>query len=408
MNTEVDTRPPRQTNEPRVAAGFAGWLDLFRWLAAGSVLVSHLAIRMLMPYDRLPTSAHTLPMRGYVFLAGFDHYAVMVFFVLSGFLVGTPVWRAIAGTGTYDRARLTDYILKRVTRLGTVLWPALCLSGMAAAAARHIAPDEPSVWGPGLDHALGTGTFACNAVFLQTAACVQYAQNGALWSLYNEFWYYSTWPLLAVALLGRAVVLPWRVLCGITFAVAFALLTHFQFTGSAWGPYMAIWLMGVVAGARGRPIVRRAGTAAWLFGLVLLAVRLGVRRQFAANPMIAYGLDVLVAGLFANLLLTLRHTPALPAPWGERLHARLAGFSFSLYVIHVPALVLYIAVLLRLTHTGWRMAYSGGVVWIEVAGGLLAGIGAGFALWLLAERHTPVLRRMIAGWLSRTFAASTI
>ncbi len=75
-------------------------------------------------------------------------------------------------------------------------------------------------------------------------------------------------------------------------------------------------------------------------------MRLFVRRSFArSHPLLSAELDLVLALLFANLLLTLRCCPALrPPPW-PAVHAALAGFSFSLYCTHIPVLVLYITVL---------------------------------------------------------------
>ncbi len=74
-----------------------------------------------------------------------------------------------------------------------------------------------------------------------------------------------------------------------------------------------------------------------MFVAASLAVRLCVRRSFAGlHPLISAELDLVLALLFANLLLTLRCYPALrPPPW-PRLQAALAGFSFSLYCTHHP------------------------------------------------------------------------
>ena len=111
------------------AGGFSAWLDCFRWLAALSVLVTHVGIRMLAPVGEISAS---LPHAAYAFLAGFDHQAVMVFFVLSGFLVGGSVMREVAVTG---HVAVGPYLLRRALRLCLVLWPAFALGAACTAAA---------------------------------------------------------------------------------------------------------------------------------------------------------------------------------------------------------------------------------------------------------------------------------
>ena len=62
----------------------------------------------------------------FYFLTGLGHQAVMVFFVLSGFLVGGHVYTAVAE----GRWSWPDYLIKRLTRLWIVLLPALVLTAI--------------------------------------------------------------------------------------------------------------------------------------------------------------------------------------------------------------------------------------------------------------------------------------
>ena len=151
--------------------GFTAWVDLFRWVAAGSVLLTHIGIRMLPPFAGL--SATSPASLAYLFVAGFDHYAVMVFFVLSGLLVGGGVLREVQATGRFAWGR---YLLRRSVRLCLVLWPALLLGACCTALALRwdaLLPTDTAA-------TLHPAVLACNMAFLQTAACPQFAGNGAL------------------------------------------------------------------------------------------------------------------------------------------------------------------------------------------------------------------------------------
>ncbi len=93
-------------------------------------------------------------------------------------------------------------MLRRLVRLCIVLWPAfglaaLCTGGVTRRWAR---PHAASCL-PRRAQRSRLPVLLCNAAFLQTAACPQFAANGALWSLFNEFWYYMLFPPLALALL---------------------------------------------------------------------------------------------------------------------------------------------------------------------------------------------------------------
>jgi peptidoglycan/LPS O-acetylase OafA/YrhL len=371
---------------------FSIWIDAFRWLAAASVLITHTGIRMLAPVADLPARSwgHDL----YAFAAGFDHQAVMVFFVLSGLLVGGPVVREIQATGRLAAGR---YMLNRAVRLGLVLWPALAVVALCDGLAIGLGAVQHGVLPDSAGANLALPVLVCNMLLLQTAACIQFGGNGALWSLFNEAWYYTLFPCFALAVLA-----PWRPVARLAVAavgaVALAGLTALQFTGSPLGPYMLVWGVGVAAALCPRPLMRDPAVAGGLLVVALLLVRLAVRRSFAGqHPMAAELLDLGISLLFGNLLLSMRHCPALrPPPW-TALHGSLAGFSFSLYCTHIPVLGLMITTLMATTGTGLRMQDSGVQTWAAVAGALLVCVGFAYGFSRLTEAHTDAVRRHLAG-----------
>jgi peptidoglycan/LPS O-acetylase OafA/YrhL len=332
----------------------------------------------------------------YAFLAGFDHQAVMLFFVLSGFLVGGPVLRELFETGQFAAGR---YMLRRLIRLCIVLWPAFALAAACMTLAVACGAVERGILPARQD--LSTAALLCNAAFLQTAACGQWAGNGALWSLFNEFWYYVLFPPLAMAVFGRSDGRV-RAIGAVAALTTLALLTAVQFTGAPVGPYMLIWLAGAGAATLPRPFTGRPALAGVLVLIALFVLRLFVRRSFApAHPWEAAGLDLAVALLFANLLLTLRCAPSLPPPPWPRLHARLASFSFSLYSTHIPILTLAIAWLSGRTGYGWQMRGGGIAVWSAVAGVIALCLGAAWLFAQATEAQTARVRRWLASTVRR-------
>src|SRR5208282_4394039 len=96
--------------------------DLIRGLAALGVVYCHARVLLIQsvsngirPIDRV-----------LYLLSGYGHSAVMVFFVLSGYLVGGSVVRAT----TSGRWSWGDYLLARGVRLYLVLVPALLLTAL--------------------------------------------------------------------------------------------------------------------------------------------------------------------------------------------------------------------------------------------------------------------------------------
>ena len=96
------------------------WLDLARGFSALLVCAGHLRNVALVDYGELPDPG--LFVKFLYLLTGLGHQAVMVFFVLSGFLVGGSVLKA------GSKFSVPTYAISRLTRLWIVLLPALILT----------------------------------------------------------------------------------------------------------------------------------------------------------------------------------------------------------------------------------------------------------------------------------------
>jgi len=172
-------------------------LDMVRGAAALAVMLTHL--RFLFFVD-LGDAQNSNPLIKLVyFVSGFGHYAVMAFFVLSGFLVGGSVLRARMD-GEFNWGL---YATNRLTRLWIVLIPALLLGAIWDHLGLHLFGTS-GVYGrlPGvtsLAPRLSASVMLGNMFFLQGITTVTYGSNGPLWSLSYEFWYYVLFPLIVLA-----------------------------------------------------------------------------------------------------------------------------------------------------------------------------------------------------------------
>ena len=124
----ADTRSRDQATNPLVIHksdnALSYWLDFFRWTAALSVVLAHTASRFLVKITNVSPAHRSVAFYVFAFLAGFAHQAVMIFFVLSGYLVGGGLLREMQNKRSIDVAK---YLVKRLTRLGVVLYPAFVL-----------------------------------------------------------------------------------------------------------------------------------------------------------------------------------------------------------------------------------------------------------------------------------------
>jgi peptidoglycan/LPS O-acetylase OafA/YrhL len=325
------------------------------------------------------------------FATGFGHQAVIVFFVLSGLLVSSAVIkRHLSESWSWS-----GYAADRLSRLYVVLLPGLLLGylwdklGSTVFASTGLYTHKLV----GFDNAIvtqqmGLRTFVCNSLFLQTILSPTFGSNGPLWSLSNEFWYYVLFPVLLTAVLCWAkrsyqYAILWSLLAvTIAFFLNASILAGFL-----------VWMAGCVVGvAHAR---RNASRRLWLLAYLpatagLLFTTLLVARSHRTSEMIS---DLMLALAFSLFLFVVL---AMPRPYAftNRMYANtaqfIAGFSYSLYVLHFPLLLLLKAWLVPLK--GWQPDP------IHLIYGLALGISTLTFAWLLSivtERKTHIVRRWI-------------
>ena len=104
-----------------ISKGQSDFLNFSRWVAAGLVVVEH--ARNLLFVDYASVVSPTVLQNFFYFMTGFGHEAVVVFFVISGFLVGG---KALADWQD-KRFCWRRYLVNRISRLYAVLLAALIL-----------------------------------------------------------------------------------------------------------------------------------------------------------------------------------------------------------------------------------------------------------------------------------------
>ena len=194
----------------------SSFLNVSRWLAAFLVLVGH--VRHLVLADYVNVVVRSPLIKAVYFLTGFGHEAVMVFFVVSGYLVGGLAITQFRRRG-FDAAQ---YAVNRTSRIYTVLLPALVLgglvdvlgltffnhSGLYTASAQYKTASLDFV----ISNSLNATTFAANIAMLEDIVSPRLGSNGPLWSLVYEWWYYCIFGCVMMALSKSGVVR--RILAG--------------------------------------------------------------------------------------------------------------------------------------------------------------------------------------------------
>jgi peptidoglycan/LPS O-acetylase OafA/YrhL len=338
-------------------------LDLMRGLAALAVMLSHLRGDSFVEYGALPASQHGMLTALFFAATRLGHEAVMVFFVLSGFLVGGQVLARLR----QGRFELYDYALDRVTRIFIPLIPACLLT----AAIETFLLQQPTP----------IGQLIANMIGLNEIATDSLATNPVLWSLTYEIWFYILAGALACAISMRMNAISVLVLavCGLVFAI---LQTR----------YLAFWMFGAFISTR--TDIRFKGPLA-LIGFCLGLLGAGFYELAADSRSvisIAYVPPIVAdfmmcVGVAATLPFLIGETVSKSLRWIRPLAAALAGFSYTLYLTHRPtdaALgLLFGKAELLSTHS-----------FAVYACRILICLAVAVSMYFIFERNTGAVRRM--------------
>jgi len=308
-------------------------LDLIRGLAAVLVLLSHWKILYFVDYPKIPThrALFAIP---YV-LAAAGHQAVLIFFVLSGYLIGGSIFRSIdRGTWSWK-----SYLTHRFVRLWVVLIPGLILGGLLDWTGMHLRLTQALYSGPSpkthnLDIAqnMAPHIFLGNVAFLQTVLVPVFGSNGSLWSLANEFWYYLLFPLVWLAV-TRSSTTPVSLVRRIIYFCLFLGLAWFL--RSSLLELFPVWLAGTLLARIPPPsfgLKTRTACALLYFILLMLSTKVHVITGLAQD----YALGIVTFFFFWSVLSARERA----ADSGFTHFSRnISKFSYTLYVVHMPALL---------------------------------------------------------------------
>lgn len=352
-------QPSQALSAPAISEPFSLYLDVLRFGAALVVALSHIW-PMLFP-------SHPLPWPG--------HSAVVVFFVLSGFVV------AHATTGGRSAS---VYAQNRLARLWSVSLAALALCAVASTlvprevyfyASRPLDVATP-LWLPLLLNA----TFMAQSWGLD----VEPPYDSPFWSLSFEAWYYVLFGIWTYVAPRRRLL--WLAAGALIAGPRILLL-------------MPVWLMGVlIYRARIRLSVHIAAVlflASIVAGAAFFWFDVSVRIREAMSLVLPdfmaslHKSDQFVGDMLLGLIVSLNFVAAANLDSWLGILERVKGlcrtaasFTFSIYLYHVPLFSLLWGFF------GLRSA-------LTVAPALALGI---VALGLVTERQLPLWR----GWAAKT------
>lgn len=351
-------------------------LDMLRGLCALGVVVSHLRSLLVVPYAE--AHRHSVVDLILFTLGGLGHECVIAFFALSGFLVGGSTLAAMRA----GRFSWADYGVARLSRLWTVLLPALALTalldfagsalGPAGAYQGALAATIPSGPTPTEPANHSLATFLGNLMFLQTIDTPVFGSNRPLWSLANEAWYYLAFPLLAFAFFHRAPLV--RALCAAAGLLALGSMpVEMTLLGLPW-----------IAGALAADHPARPSLARALLGAAATVAAVG-----AAHAWRTIVGDIILGCAIAFWLRDLAAVRPIGGLYAGAAQG-LSDISYTLYAVHFPLLLMLWFWLLAP-----EQSEPGFAVLARMALLMAVALAYATAVWFLFERRTDAVR----GWM---------
>lgn len=305
----------------RPSEGLSFWLDVTRASAALLVLLAHSRLHIIGLWADDPSGLPPVVMKAFYAATGMGHEAVVLFFVMSGYLVG----RKALAQPLYERHAFTQYAIDRLTRIWIVLIPAVLLSVIAAYVLSYTVGASYSgatpTCLPSLQATLATLTFL-NEGYMDTVC-----SNLPAWSIHSEVHYYLLWPMLIFALTASNAG-PVRVINGTLFAAIVLALVAFDTLDIKHTLILApVWVAGVYIDRLWVPAI-----PLWIIGAALAVTMIAPSIDMWAGlwPLSDYLIAVLALAFYARA----RHTSWRPMQMA-RLFGWLARISFSIYLTHI-------------------------------------------------------------------------
>jgi peptidoglycan/LPS O-acetylase OafA/YrhL len=369
-----------------------------RGLAALMVLLFHAREATWVPYATLPAGQQNLAVAVFFGATRFAIEAVLVFFVLSGALVGGQILSRIKA----GRFSLSHYAIDRASRILLPLVPA-CLF---TAAINLVA----------FQQATGLGQLLANMSGLNGVLAPSLSHNAPVWSLAYEIWFYILGGALGYIVTQNRNILAFPVLC--VCAEVFNILGE---------RFLLYWLLGAVTTLALQTPYKKMlfvlGAAVAAFGSLfnqlsysgkpfafdLAGQPFQIVRSFTASPWwpgetsnqplalysVSPGTAQLLVCVGVCLLLPLLYSAPVNNAL-ERIAAParfLSGMSYTLYLVHYPT----IAALNRVLAPSARIDPNS-VSHFLIRLGVSLAVAAGF--YFLFERNTPWLRRRLRAMLA--------
>jgi len=267
------------------------WLGWMRFIAAFIVMLGHIGGALFVSYDKVVNP--NIFNKTFLVFTSVGNEAVILFFVLSGYLVGGKALERIK-TNNFD---MQGYIIDRATRILVPLFPAIVLAILVTLS-------------------LQEGSFQSYKEFKNKV----WENNAVLWSLVYEVIFYGL-------IIGISFYKKNNILLGLSLLI-FAIIFHKLYIH-----YLVCWLVGALL-----YLIPRRKVPFLLYAGIVGAIASSWTYQNYAD-IYAPQTRVFLALSFAVII----HQALLINKWPafQDMGEKLAAFSYTLYLTHYPIVKLF-------------------------------------------------------------------
>ncbi len=307
----------------KISESLSNFLNLIRWIAAFLVVITH--IRTLLFIDIEKVSNSNIFISFFYFISSLGGEAVIVFFVLSGYLVGGKTFYEFKNSSFNWKI----YFINRFSRLYIVLIPALIIGGFIDYLginyfnANQIYNNAFNLvpFNYDIESRLNVYTFISNIFMMQTTLTPQFGSNGPLWSLANEFWYYVLFPLILNTYFSknfRNKLFSFLTIIVISLFLNIDIILHFF-----------IWLIGVYTYTYKKNILNFK----FSFSIFIFVLILNYFDFFPYSKLEALSLALAISLMIISISKNINFVKF------KKINIVLADSSYSLYLFHDPLLL---------------------------------------------------------------------
>jgi peptidoglycan/LPS O-acetylase OafA/YrhL len=294
--------------------------------------------------------------------------AVIIFFVLSGFLIGGSLADSMQ-RGSFELVR---YLIARFVRIYIVYIPALVITEGVFFFGSIVFREQQMDSG-------GVSQAICHLAGLQGFSCPAWNQNHPLWSLGYEWALYLFAPAIIQLIVWKASPVL-RVIGGVLVCAIAATICQDPIEGMYW---FIAWFLGAgsyrVLRAELVPLpVGLLGAGLIIAGMAMVLLR--------AASVVEIGAIIAV-----GTAITIACRPIVEFPLLPRFFGWAAGFSYTLYAIHLPLVWLIGTMFINIGFPRDGVPPSS-LTFVEFGVTIAVCLLTAFVVSLLTERKTSQVR----------------